>query len=58
MPRTRLPSLSEWDGTDWDEAREMGFLSPRFDFVTAEDMTKERDHGRDRLGQAQGTDTR
>ena len=43
MPTTRLPTRSEWEQTDWEGAREMGFELPRFDFVTAEDMTKERD---------------
>ena len=46
MPTTRLPTLSEWEGMDWEGAREMGFLPPRFDFVTAEELTKERDSER------------
>ena len=59
MPTTRLPTQTQWIEVDWDGAAEMGFLPPVIDFVTAEDMMKERDRdGRDRLGQAQGADTR
>ena len=45
MPTTRLPTRSEWIEVDWEGAEEMGFELPRFNFVTAEDLTKER--GRD-----------
>jgi len=59
MPPTRLPTQTQWIEVDWDGAAEMGFELPRVDFVTAEDMTRERDRdGRDRLGQTQRPDSR
>jgi len=59
MPTTRLPTQTQWIEVDWDGAAEMGFVPPRIDFVTAEELTKERDRdGRDRLGQTQRPDSR
>ena len=43
MPTRRLPTQHQWREVDWDGAAEMGFELPRVDFVTAEDMTRERD---------------
>ena len=49
MPTTRLPTRAEWIEVDWEGAAEMGFEVPRVDFVTAEELTKEREDGRARL---------
>lgn len=43
MATTLLPTQMRWSEVDWDGAREMGFLPPVIDFVTAEDMTRERE---------------
>ena len=59
MPTTRLPTQTQWRDEDWEGAAEMGFELPRVGFVTAEELTKERDRdGRDRLGQTQRPDSR
>ena len=43
MPTTRLPTQTQWRDEDWEGAAEMGFELARVDFVTAEELTKERD---------------
>ena len=43
MPTTHLPSLSEWDDTDWEDWVSRGYFVPQLDFVLAEELTRERD---------------
>jgi len=43
MPPTRLPTRREMEDTGLDDWISRGYFVPVIDFVTAEDMTRERD---------------